>query len=364
MLYQHLETTYQVERPSLNQNKSLKPWNAADEYLIQYFDDLEHTNATIAVCNDAFGLLSCYFHNNCYTIINNKSQKNSIQKNLAVNNIVLHENRFLSPLDKIPSPIHYGLLKIPKSLELFELYLSQLAASLAPDAVLVCGFMTKYFTPNILEIASRFFEEVNQSRAQKKARLLILKGVKTPPKQPLIHTIDCSPFPALKQYYGVFSAKHIDYASQFLIQHIAIKNTDYTVLDLASGNGVLASRVRHLNPNCSLHLLDDSFLAVASSKMNVNAEKTTFHHQDNLEHFSSNYFDYVISNPPFHFEYDINISIPLRLFKEVHRCLKAQGHFQLVANKHLNYKTHLDKLFSKVEVDAENKKFIIYSCYK
>jgi len=365
VLYQHQQTTYQVKRPSFSQNKSLKPWNAADEYLIQFFDELDYHDTTIAVCNDAFGLLTCYFNTQCYSIVNNKSQENTIKSNLDSNAIPFQQERFLSPLDSLPTSIDYGLLKIPKSLELFELYLSQLSAALRSDGVLVCAFMTKYFTPAILEIADRFFDDVSQSKAQKKARLLLLKGVKaTQETLPLIHSIDCPPFPPLKQYYGVFSAKHIDYASQFLIEHINLKDSDQTVLDLASGNGVLASRIRHLNPHCKLHLLDDSFLAIASSKMNLEANNTTFYHQDNLAHFETNYFDYVISNPPFHFEYEINISIPLRLFKEVHRCLKDTGCFQLVANKHLNYKTHLSKLFSKVVIDAENNKFVIYSCYK
>jgi 16S rRNA G1207 methylase RsmC len=54
----------------------------------------------------------------------------------------------------------------------------------------------------------------------------------------------------------------------------------------------------------------------------------------------------------------------LGLFKEVKRCLKTGGRFQLVASQHLNFKTHLVKLFKEVNITAENDKFVIYECIK
>ena len=44
------------------------------------------------------------------------------------------------------------------------------------------------------------------------------------------------------------------------------------------------------------------------------------------------------------FEFENNIEVSIELFKEVYRCLKMGGRFVLVANKHLNYKTHLQKV--------------------
>ena len=72
----------------------------------------------------------------------------------------------------------------------------------------------------------------------------------------------------------------------------------------------------------------------------------------------------MVSNPPFHVEHEIDINLPLELFKQVHRCLSDAGTFQLVANNHLNYKTHLVKIFGDVEVTAQNEKFVVYTCSK
>ena len=68
---------------------------------------------------------------------------------------------------------------------------------------------------------------------------------------------------------------------------------------------------------------------------------------DSMELFKDDYFDLVISNPPFHFEHETNIEVAIRLFHDVKRCLKSEGRFELVASQHLNFKTHLIKIFKK-----------------
>ncbi|WP_417238930.1 methyltransferase, partial [Bizionia sp.] len=77
-----------------------------------------------------------------------------------------------------------------------------------------------------------------------------------------------------------------------------------------------------------------------------------------------NSFDLVVSNPPFHFEHENNIEVALKLFTGVENCLKNGERFLLVANSHLNYSTHLTKLFTSVSVLKQNKKFQIIECIK
>ena len=82
------------------------------------------------------------------------------------------------------------------------------------------------------------------------------------------------------------------------------------------------------------------------------------------QYFEQDYFDVVISNPPFHFEHENNIEVSLSLFQQVFNKLKPNGRFQLVANSHLNYRTHLLKIFPEVISTAENEKFVVYECIK
>ena len=214
----------------------------------------------------------------------------------------------------------------------------------------------------MLEIAGEYFEVVEQSLSKKKARLLILSKPKNVEKKVFINTITQEKG-EIKQYFGVFSAKKIDYATQFLIENLEPPEIVETVLDLACGNGILAKEVAKEFPAAEYHLIDDSMLAIESAKLNVRGDNYHFYHNNNLEDLGSNTMDYIVCNPPFHVEYEIDISLPLRLFRAAEKKLKPEGKFQVVANTHLNYKPHLEKIFKMVKVVHDNDKFIVYSCF-
>lgn len=353
---------YKIERYPKTENRSLKSWNAADELLLQHVEELVLENTSIAIYNDRFGFLSTTLNEFFPSIIiNYKSQEKAIQKNLIANELDFVTMQFRTPLDSLPKGIDLGVFKIPKSMELFRLQLAQIAATLDEEGIVLGGFMTKYFTPQMLDIANEFFEEVQQSKAWKKSRVIILQKKKKQKEHSIINSISFQE-EIFQQYYGVFSAKNIDYASQFFIENLNIKENEKRVLDLASGNGVLAKMVALKQYSSEIHLMDDSYLAIESSKLNLNSENTFFHFSDTMDIFENDFFDVVISNPPFHFEFETNIEVALELFREVKRCLREEGRFLLVASQHLNFKTHLVKLFQEVNIISENDKFVIYEC--
>ncbi len=365
MIYKSMEKELKIVRYPQSNNRSLKAWNATDEHILKYIDEHSLNIANAVIYNDRFGFLSLFLHEFLpKIIIDYKSQEKSIYSNFSLNKLDISNSKFHTPLDKLSLPVELSLIKIPKSMDLFRLYIQQLSAAMDKNSKVICGFMTKYFTPQMLKIANEYFEEVKQSLAWKKSRLLILSKLKHGKKSTIVNEIKLNANTHIKQYYGVFSGKNIDYATQFLIEHINIRETDNRVLDLASGNGVLSFYINGTKSETEIHLVDDSFLAVESSKLNLNGENIHFHNTDNLKEFEENYFDFIVSNPPFHFEYETNIEIATSLFIDAKRCLKTEGHFQLVANKHLNYKTHLDKIFRSVEITAQNEKYIIYECFR
>ncbi len=365
MQFQYQNAHYHFTRYPATSNRSLRAWSAADEHILKHLDEQQLTQKSILIANDRFGfLMSCLHPLKPTAIVAYKSQQKSWQKNFIANGLKMDESRVFLPLEGIDQSFELALLKIPKSLELFRLYLYQLSKQLEEGGIVICGFMTRHFSPQIINIAKDFFEKAEQSKAWKKSRLLILTKKKAFQEISLLNIIGLASGGNLQQYFGVFSSGHIDYGTQFLIQHLSLREEDHRVLDLACGNGVLANTIRQHKAAAELHLLDDAFLAIASSKLNLSADNTYFHFEDNLEKFEDNYFDFVVSNPPFHFAYENNIEVSLRLFREVKRCLKMDGHFQLVANKHLNYKVHLEKIFDPVNVVAENEKFVVYDCLK
>lgn len=362
MKFQYRGKKFIITRFPKTQDHSLQAWSAADEFIIKYLDEKNIKPASAVIYNDRFGFLTCLLnHHAPYSVITWKSQEKACLRNALNNKIDIDKTRFLSPLRPIPSPVALGLVKIPKSLDLFRLYLYHLSKHLQDDGIVICGFMTRHFSPQMVDIAGEFFESVEQSLAWKKSRLLILQKKKDVGDINIINSIEFNGT-AFQQYFGVFSANNIDYASQFLIEHLDVKEDEKCILDMASGNGVLAQAVQQQSPDCELHLLDDSFLAIESSKLNVKGDNVFFHLNDNLNNFSDDKFDLIVCNPPFHFEHENTIDIALSLFKGAKRCLKSGGRLLIVANQHLNYKTHLQKIFSSTGIKAENDKFVIYEC--
>jgi 16S rRNA G1207 methylase RsmC len=356
--------TISIERFPKSSNRSLKAWSAADELLINHSNENAFKTLSKLIYNDSFGFLTAnLMSQNVITVVNFKSQEKAIKNNLTYNKIEFNENQLISPFKTTDAQVQLGLIKVPKSLNLFELYLSQLTQNLDNSGTVLCAFMTRHFSKGMLEIASKYFDSVEQSKAVKKARLLILKGKKELGQEELINSIEFKG-EVFKQYYGVFSGKNIDYATQFLIDNIDLSNEPKKVLDLASGNGILAKTIQDKLPNAEIHLIDDSYLAVESSKWNIKGDNAYFIHNNDLSKVNDGHFDYIISNPPFHIEHEIDINLPVSLFQQAYRCLSDNGSFQVVSNIHLNYKTHLQKLFNVVEVTAQNDKFTVLTCRK
>jgi len=359
-----IKNTLKIERHPKSSDKSLKAWSAADELLIQEAASLEPKS--LAIYHDTFGYLSCFLSEyQPNTITTLYSQQEAILKNLTRNHISADKISIKNPLENLDTTIDLALMKIPKSVDLFEVYLNQIHQNADINTVVYCGFMTRNFSSQALKIAEKYFMDVSQSKAYKKARILILKGVKAKETNTLTHDIQLSEKISLKQYFGVFSAHHIDYASQFLMQSMEIDKNELKILDIGCGNGVLAYHARQLSPSAELYLTDDSYLAMASAKLNIaDSSSTHFYCSNHLKNIEKESIHLAISNPPFHFEYENNIDITLGLFNEIHECLMENGRFLMVANKHLNYATHLKKIFYQVKELNSNEKFVVYECIK
>lgn len=357
-----IKTQLQIQRHDLSTDKSLRAHSAADELLLKRVGALETKPKSLAIYHDRFGYLTCHLQKlSPVAILTEKSQEKAILANASAND--LEGRRFSNPLSPLKKKLDYALIKAPKSLALFQVFLEHIAHNSTAKVIVEVAFMTRHFTPKLLSISNQYFENVEQSKAEKKARTITLTGKKQVPKQDIIDMINYRN-DSYKQYWGVFSAKHIDYATQYFLDCFELTPEDKVILDLASGNGIIGKEIQRESPDTEIHLLEDSYLAVESAKLNIDGPNVHHHYDNDLTNFKNDTFDLIVTNPPFHFEHEINIKIPIYLFKECFRCLKPGGNLQLVSNSHLNYKTHLTKIFPSVQVLAENEKFVVYKCVK
>lgn len=360
--YTHGTCLFKIDRYPETSLSSHMPWNAADEYMLSYIDS-NKLKAPAAIVNDRFGFLALALQAmNPTLIIDYKSQERAINKNLSTNKIAATDYSFSNIFSKGTSDYNLALVKVPKSMELFALYLNQLAKQVSENGTVICGFMTKYFTPTMLEIASQYFAKAEQSLAWKKSRLLILSVPVKNHEDALTETITLPNGNILTQYKGVFSSGKIDIGTRFLLENLIIADHENTLLDMACGNGIIAHHIAGLNPNAQLYLTDDFYLAVESAKLNIPTAHCQFN--DELSDFEHDFFDVIVTNPPFHFGHETNIEVSLNLFKQTCRCLKNTGRLIIVANKHLNYSTHLQKMYKQVSITAKNEKFEIIECRK
>jgi len=358
--YTNNTISFKIDRYPETSLSSLKPWNAADEYIVSYISE-NKLQAPVAIVNDRFGFLALALqHLNPTLIIDYKSQERAIMKNFAINKVDLIEDTLSTILSKSNKTYNLAIIKVPKSMELFSLYLHQIAQTLSGNGMVICGFMTKYFTSAMLEVANQYFAKVEQSLALKKSRLLLLSEPIKMTEDNLTETVPLHDGKSLIQYKGVFSSGKIDIGTRFLLDNLNITVNETTILDLACGNGVIAHHIAEQNPNANLHLTDDFYLAVESAKLNLPAALCHFNNE--LSGFDKEFFDVIVTNPPFHFGHETNIEISLDLFNQTCQCLKKSGRLVIVANKHLNYSTHLLKIFAEVVITTENEKFQIIEC--
>jgi 16S rRNA G1207 methylase RsmC len=370
----HGNQTYLLQRYPPSDNRSLRPVSAADELLLAACAERELTPGSVLVANDRFGALATCLHElQPGFVASYRSQERALALNMRENGVPAESIPRYTPLDALP-PVALALIRLPKSLDLLALYLAQVTAAAQPGAEIIIGFMTRHFSPGLLEVASSYAGEVTQSRAHKKARLLHLRELRTdpPPVAELIRSLSYED-QSFEQYYGVFSADHIDYATQFLLAQCtpeflraclpaAAENTPPQLLDLACGNGVIGHHLLRALPEAQLTAVDDSYLAVASARRNLPAERTTLLYNDHLADLPDQSIDLAVTNPPFHFGHEMNTEVSLGLFRQVRRTLRPGGTLLVVANRHLNYGTHLRRLFASAESVAENEKFEVYWC--
>ena len=368
------ELNYNIYRFPTDHNPTLRAWSAAEEYIVDYTTSEEFfhcpSRPALLIINDRFGFLSINLFEKSvqmYLFISGQIQLYSIIKNLE-NNQIEQDSIIFVDAEKEPNrQVDFVYILMPKSLELFNYYLQVAYRSLKSDGRVLVGFMTRHFTGSFLAISARYFDQIQQTKAKKKSRLIILSGKRENAEV----TTELGKFLHNGVYYygypGVFSSAKIDNASIFLLQYLADNfYQPKTLLDLACGNGVLGIELQRIYSSIGqVDFIDDFHNAILSAKMNAREcgveDKCNFY-LDGLLEGDYPLYDMIVCNPPFHIEHEIDIQLPIRLFRFSARQLSSKGVLILVANRHLNYTSVLRQFFTFVNKKALNSKYEILEC--
>jgi 16S rRNA (guanine1207-N2)-methyltransferase/23S rRNA (guanine1835-N2)-methyltransferase len=367
-----------VRYPEHLQHPSWQAWDAADEYIIEYLQQHPELNQAkgLRIYNDDFGALTCWFAEQRPTWISDSYVAlRSCQTNLVCNNIAPEQITFCSSLDKITLPTELVLLKVPKTSALLEQQLIDLQDSVGPNTLIIAGAKANAIQKSTLALFEKYLGVTTTSLAKKKARLIFCQPSGTLQHQSPYPTLWLSDNPTfnLSNHANVFSRQQLDIGARFMLQHLP-KANGKTLIDLGCGNGVLGLSILAKYPDAKVIFVDESYMAVASAKENVQANlpdaisRCEFLVSNCLDEFiqqaEQKTVDIVLCNPPFHQQNTITDHIALQMFSDAKKALVSGGALIVVGNRHLDYPVKLKRMFRSVSPTANNQKFSIFTALK
>lgn len=355
-------------------NETLQAWDAGDEYLINHITEAPLSSGqNILILNDSFGALSCWFsdkHNVTMmsdSFISHKATLKNLQRNQC------NKIQFLNCLDDIPSDINLVIMQLPKSNRLLTWQLSKLRASIPADCRIIGVNKAKEIHTSTLDLFEKYLGVTTTSLAWKKHRLVFSNANC---KSILPVAAECE-WPVdgedivLSNYANVYSGENLDLGARFMLNHLPQIEDLRHIIDLGCGNGILAIKAGQLNPQARITCIDESFMAVASAKKNLERNLGS---ERNIQVLANNCLDgmkqnsgfLVICNPPFHQQNAITDHIAWQMFCDAKDTLNHDGKLLVVGNRHLDYHIKLERLFgdSQVSIVAENSKFMIIEAIK
>jgi len=372
-----------LRRLPLRRDEQLKAWDAADELLINYtFENIATTanggevqpapGERMLLVNDSFGALACGLNQFATDLWSDSvTAQHSSSYNIESN--ALSRVNFIDSTETPSGYYRFVFIKLPKNNALLEQQLITLKNSIDSRTVVIAAGMIKHIHSAQFSLFEKYIGITTTSLAKKKARLLLVK-----PEQTLLNKQLKSPYPSdynekslnltLCNHANVFSRRGLDIGSRFMIDQYRQMPKAKSILDLGCGNGVLGlvakqQQQRQFELNPALHFVDESYMAIASSKHNYSQlfsdDLGHFHPSISLAQLGLSGIDFIVCNPPFHQQHTIGDHIAWSMFRDAKAALSKSGVLWVIGNRHMNYHAKLKKIFNNCQTIASNKKFVV-----
>jgi len=367
---------FELSRFPVRQQETLRAWDAADEYLLNYLQDeqLLHTNSRILILNDSFGTLACALSGyHTVSVSDSFIAQQGMRLNLSQNHLDPDAIEFRHSLMDYGQgePYDLVLLKVTKSLGQLEDQLHRIRSCLSQNSQIIGAGMVKGIHTSTLELFETIIGQTQTSLARKKARLIFSRFNPTlnPPENsyPKSYILENTEYQILN-HANVFSREKLDIGTRFLIEHLPADNRFQQIVDLGCGNGIVGLMASAANPEATIHFVDESYMAVASAENNFHRafpeRSATFKVTDCLNGITQDSCDLILNNPPFHQQNAIGDFIAWQMFSESKAVLKKGGELWVIGNRHLNYHAKLKRLFGNCSTVASNNKFVILKTVK
>jgi 16S rRNA (guanine1207-N2)-methyltransferase len=166
---------------------------------------------------------------------------------------------------------------------------------------------------------------------------------------------------------GVFAWDRIDQASRLLAQHLP-NNLSGQLADFGAGIGYLAKMAINKNPLIThVDLYEAEHRALECSRLNLKPEESKIavqYYWHDVTRGLDKHYDVIVSNPPFHQGREDLPALGQAFIREAAKALKKDGHFFMVANRHLPYEAQLQKDFTDIRVLSTEDGFKVIAARK
>ena len=357
--------------PQMREESPLQAWDAADEYLLRQIDGTQASGPTL-IFNDTFGALACALAGeDLYSISDSWISQQATRQNLMNNGMDEGDVHFTDSLAPLPVAPARVLIKIPRTLALLEQQLRALRSVITPETEVIAAGKAKDIHTSTLQLFERVLGPTTTSLAVKKARLIYctpeLPELPDAPET-FSWALDGTDY-QIHNHANVFARSGLDVGARFFMNHLP-ENIEGEIVDLGCGNGIIGLLALEQNPAADVHFIDESWMAVASSRMNVavnrpqDSDRSHFAVNNALAGFPSDRLHAVLCNPPFHQQSTLTDHIAWQMFRDARRCLQYGGELRIVGNRHLDYYRKMKKLFGNCTTVASNQKFVILRSVK
>lgn len=357
--------------PETDDVNPLQAWEAADEYLLQQLDETE-ISGPVLIFNDTFGALACALvEHKPFSIGDSYLSELATRENLRHNELDEGSVTFLDSTAAYPAAPGVVLIKIPKTLALLEQQLRALRKVVTPETRIIAGTKARDIHNSTLELFEKVLGPTTTTLAWKKARLVnctFNAPALNDAPETLSWKLDGTPW-TIHNHANVFSRTGLDIGARFFLQHLP-ENLEGEIVDLGCGNGVIGLTLLEKNPEAQVVFVDESPMAVASSRLNVETnlpealDRSEFMINNALSGVEPYRFNAIFCNPPFHQKHALTDHIAWEMFHHARRCLKTNGELVIVANRHLDYFHKLKKIFGNCTTIATNSKFVVLKAVK
>lgn len=373
-IFRSSQGEFELQRLPQNVHESLRAWDAADEYVLDYTANLELPyTSKILIINDTFGALAIGLNSfQPHALSDSYLSQQATRLNLAKNNLpeaAVTLTKSLEPLEQIFDLV---IIKVPKTLALLEFQLFQLRSCISENTKIIVAGMVKVLTPSVWNLLNRIIGETKTSLAQKKARLIFATlnpNFSTPQNPyPIRYVLENTDY-LITNHANVFSREKLDIGTRFFLEQLPQSEKYQDIVDLGCGNGIVGLIAAQKNPMAQIHFVDESFMAIESARENFEQafknQRGQFYIDDCLTNFAQNSTDLVLCNPPFHQQHVIGDFIAQTMFKQAKNVLRKKGELWVIGNRHLNYGVTLARFFGKSNVIliVQNTKFQIWKAW-